>query len=76
MLRIDSKNMNLNGTSVVNDETVATFSASVNDPDPNMYFNINVTDKSKFNSNLTTIQNDTIDFMTEVAQIKQSSNPT
>ena len=73
MLRIDSRNMNLTGSSTINNDVVATFTATVNDPNPNpdAYISMNISNIESFRTNLSAIKDDIDDFLTEVAKVGQ-----
>ena len=71
MLRIDSKNMNFNGTSMVNGLGLASLSASVNDPDNNAYVSINVMDMSSARTNLAALKADVAAFLDEIAKLPE-----
>lgn len=73
MLKIDSKSINLSGSSVIDNEAIVNFSASVNDPDPNASISINIWNIGSLREHLTTVQNDTSDFLAEIAQNNQQS---
>lgn len=68
MLRIDSTNTNYNASSVFNDETLASFSASVNNPSESVYFSINVNTLTTLKTNLSVIKSDLEDFIDSIAE--------
>ena len=63
MLRIDNKNMNYNGSCIVNDGIVANFSASVNEPNGNGYITINFEDLAVGKTHLAAAKLDLADFL-------------
>lgn len=69
MLRIDSRNVNFNGTSVINDGAFVTMNASVNDPDNNGYISISISDMAKFRANLAAIKVDIASFVGEIVKL-------
>ena len=68
MLRIDSRNINFNAVSLINNSTVATYNASVNDPDNNAYINISINDMATVRNNLVTIKTDLDEFIDEISE--------
>lgn len=69
MLRIDSRNMNFNGSSVIGDQSFVSFNASINDPDNNGYISINISDMERFRSSLAAVEGDVIAFLEEIVKV-------
>lgn len=69
MLRIDSKNMNFNGSSIINNESFVSFNASVNEPDNNGYVSINISDMARLRSNLASVKADIAAFIDEIVKL-------
>lgn len=71
MLRIDSKNMNFNGTCIVDDRGLASLNANVNDPDNNAYISISIGDMNFARTNLAALEADVIAFLGEIARLPE-----
>lgn len=69
MLRIDSKNMNFNGTSIIDETAIASFNASVNETDNNSYVNISIQNLSSVRTNINTFEADLNAFIREITGI-------
>lgn len=67
MLQMNDTNMNFNGSSVVNDTTIATFSASYSGHD--VYFSFNIADKAAHTANEQDFETDLIAFKDQVMSI-------
>ncbi len=67
MLQMNDTNMNFNGSSVVNDTTIATFSASYSGHD--VYFSFNIADKAAHAANEQDFETDLIAFKDQVMSI-------
>ena len=69
MLRIDSMNMNYNGTSIVGNSSLISFNANINDPDNNAYVNFSISNMSDFRENLATAKVDIAAFIDEIVKL-------
>ena len=56
MLRMDGKNVNFNGVSLVNDEQLASMSASISNT--GLYFNVNIENSAKYVANAAAVDAD------------------
>jgi hypothetical protein len=65
MLRIDSRNVNFNAASVIEDEVVAHFSANYNGG-AEVYFNTTIVDLVSYNANTEVIEADSDEFKSVV----------
>jgi hypothetical protein len=65
MLRIDSRNVNFNAASVIEDEVVAHFSANYNGG-AEVYFNTTIVDLVSYNANAEVIEADSDEFKSVV----------
>lgn len=63
MLRIDNKNMNYNGSCIVNEAIIANFNANVNEPNGNCYINVNMEDLALARANLAAVKLDLAAFV-------------
>lgn len=70
MLRMNESNINFNGASVVNDTTIATFSAGYSGGD--VYFSFNIPDKAVHQANEQAFEADLIEFKDQVMAIVDS----
>lgn len=61
MLRIDSKSVNFNAASVIEDEVVAHFSANYNGGSE-LYFNATIVDLEAYNANVQAVEADSDEF--------------
>lgn len=68
MLRIDSKNVNYSAACMLNDEQIAYFSASRNG-NQRCDVSINIDNIALYLANLSTFENDFVDFMADVSSI-------
>jgi hypothetical protein len=75
MLRMDNRNMNFMGSSVVEDVVVATFSAGYNGG-KELYINMSVMDHALFAKNQVIVEADLNDFNTEVLETVQAAAET
>ena len=66
MLRIDSRNMNFNGTGTFQNQSIISLSASINDPDNNAYVSIGINNWSELRSNFSVIKEDILAFFDEI----------
>lgn len=64
MLRMDSKNINFNGSSVIDDVAVANFGA--NHDGNNVYFNMNISNIELYKVNKSSVEADFFEFCNEV----------
>jgi len=71
MLRFDSRNKNFNAACLVNDVVVASFNASLNEPEGHIYINVNADNTTRFTSNLASIKVDLESFIDEVLGITE-----
>lgn len=74
MLRIDSRNMNYNGVSMVGDTIIAGFNANVNEPENNAYLNINIQNMSAMRTNIIVFEADLNSFIDEISSLVSSSS--
>lgn len=72
MLRIDSKNLNFNGTSVIDELSLASFSASINEPDNVGYISVNFNNLNEVRQNLNVITTDLDAFLEEILKTTTS----
>ena len=56
MLRMDGKNVNFNGASIVNDEQIASMSANISNT--GLYFNISIENSAKYVANAAAVDAD------------------
>lgn len=70
MLQMNDTNINFNGSSVVNDTTIATFSAGYSGAD--VYFSFNIADKAAHAANEEAFEADLIAFKDRVMGIIDS----
>ena len=66
MLRVDSRNINFNATCLVGGDVLASFNASVNDPDNNIYVNVNISNSDRARTNATVLKTDLTEFIEEI----------
>lgn len=66
MLRIDSKNMNFNGTSLIDGVSLVSLNANINEPDNNGYVSINISNIAKLRENIETGKIDINAFIDEI----------
>lgn len=64
MLRIDNQNINFNGASVVNDDTIATFGAGYSGTD--IWFNFNIPNIATYKTNKSAFDTDLLAFKDQV----------
>ena len=65
MLRIDSRSVNFNAASVIEDEVVAHFSANYNGSSE-VYFNTTIVDLVSYNANTSAVEADSDEFKSVV----------
>lgn len=66
MLRMDGKNVNFNGVSIVNDVQIASMNASSSNN--SVYFNFNIDNIETYKANIDTVNTDMEDFRDAVIE--------
>lgn len=74
MLRIDAKNMNFSGTSVINDVELAGLNANVNESDNHGYLNININNMNAARENLIALKSDIAAFIDEISKLPEEDD--
>lgn len=71
MLKINSTNTNFNAVSAIDETTLASFSASTNEPDNNAYISISIDNMRAFKENLAIVDADITAFIDTVMGVEE-----